>query len=184
MSPYQTLQEHLRRLPGKWLITGAAGFIGSHLVETLLRLQQNVVGLDNFATGSPENLESIREAVGASDWMRFRFLEADIRDLDSCRSACDGADYVLHQAALGSVPRSIKNPLDTHEVNISGFLNMGTAARHMGVKAFVYASSSAVYGDHPALPKQEDTLGRLLSPYALTKRVCELYAAFLCAATA
>ena len=176
MSPYQTVQEHLRRHPAKWLVTGAAGFIGSHLVETLLQLRQEVVGLDNFATGSPENLESIREAVGSSDWMRFRFLEADIRDLDACRSACEGVDYVLHQAALGSVPRSIKNPLDTHEVNLSGFLNMGIAARHTGVRAFVYASSSSVYGDHPALPKQEDTLGRLLSPYALTKRVSELYA--------
>jgi UDP-N-acetylglucosamine/UDP-N-acetylgalactosamine 4-epimerase len=176
VSSYKTLQERLRRQPGKWLVTGAAGFIGSHLIQELLELRQEVVGLDNFATGSRKNLEGVRAAVGKADWARFEFLEADIRDFEACLSACEGVDCVLHQAALGSVPRSIQNPLDTHEVNLSGFLNMRLAAREERVKAFVYASSSAVYGDHPALPKQEDTLGQVLSPYALTKRVSELYA--------
>jgi UDP-N-acetylglucosamine 4-epimerase len=158
------------------LVTGAAGFIGSHLVETLLKLGQQVVGLDNFATGSRRNLESVREAVRAGCWRSFLFLESDIRELDACRSACEGVDYVLHQAALGSVPRSIKQPLDTHEANISGSLNIQLAARDVGVKAFVYASSSAVYGDQADLPKREPCIGRALSPYALTKRVNELYA--------
>jgi UDP-N-acetylglucosamine 4-epimerase len=176
VTSYLTLQERLRRQPRKWLVTGAAGFIGSHLVEKLLEFRQEVVGLDNFATGSRTNLESVRHAVGPQAWAGFKFLEADIRDFEACLCACEGVDCVLHQAALGSVPRSIQNPLDTHEVNLSGFLNMRLAAREERVRAFVYASSSAVYGDHPALPKQEDTLGQVLSPYALTKRVSELYA--------
>ena len=176
MSAYQLLQEHLRQHPRKWLVTGAAGFIGSHLVETLLKLRQQVVGLDNFATGLRKNLESVREAVGTECWESFTFLESDIRDPEACRSACEGVDYVLHQAALGSVPRSIKQPLDTHEANISGSLNIHLAARDVGVKAFVFASSSAVYGDQAELPKREACIGQALSPYALTKRVNELYA--------
>jgi len=167
-----------QRIKGRsrtWLVTGSAGFIGSHLVENLLKLGQSVVGLDNFATGKRENLAHIRAAVGEA-WKNFRFIEGDIRSLDACRRACMGAEIVLHQAALGSVPRSIDDPIASSETNVMGFINMQVAARDAGVKRFVYASSSAVYGDHPALPKVEAITGRAMSPYGLTKWVNELYA--------
>lgn len=158
------------------LVTGAAGFIGSHLVEALLRGGGHVVGLDNFATGYQHNLDDVREQVGEEAWSRFRFVDGDIRDLEICRTACEGVNLVLHQAALGSVPRSIKDPLSTHEANVNGFVNMLLAARDAGAQRFVYASSSSVYGDHPALPKIEDQIGTPLSPYAVSKRINELYA--------
>jgi UDP-N-acetylglucosamine 4-epimerase len=176
MNPYNSLQEQLRADPKVWLITGVAGFIGSNLLETLLKLDQKVVGLDNFATGYQRNLDEVQALVSPSQWANFRFIEGDIRDLDDCKRACDGVAYVLHQAALGSVPRSIVDPLVSNAVNVSGFLNMLVAARDAKVKRFVYASSSATYGDHPALPKIEDAIGRPLSPYAVTKYVNELYA--------
>lgn len=162
--------------PKSWLVTGVAGFIGSNLLEKLLILGQRVVGLDNFATGHQSNLDGVRSAVGNDLWKRFRFFEGDIRSLDDCRKAVEGVDYVLHQAALGSVPRSIADPLTTNAANIDGFLNMLVAARDANVKRFVYAASSSTYGDHPDLPKQEDRIGRPLSPYAVTKYVNELYA--------
>jgi UDP-N-acetylglucosamine/UDP-N-acetylgalactosamine 4-epimerase len=159
-----------------WLVTGAAGFIGSHLVETLLAQHQHVVGLDNFSTGHRHNLEQVRESVGAEAWRRFRLLESDIVDPQACRLACEGVDLVLHQAALGSVPRSLADPQATHAANATGFLNMLVAARDAGVRRFVYAASSSTYGDHPGLPKVEDQIGRPLSPYAVTKLLNELYA--------
>lgn len=160
----------------RWLVTGVAGFIGSNLVEALLRLKQDVIGLDNFATGHRHNLDEVRTAVGSEAAARFHFIEGDIRNLETCRQACEGVDFVLHQAALGSVPRSIENPLATHAANLDGFLNMLVASRDAGNKRFVYAASSSTYGDHPALPKVEDVIGRPLSPYAVTKYVNELYA--------
>jgi UDP-N-acetylglucosamine 4-epimerase len=166
----------LRARPLRWLVTGSAGFIGSHLVEALLELGQHVVSLDNFATGHRRNLEEVRDAVGADGWARHAFREADIVDPDACRRACEGIDIVLHEAALGSVPRSIADPLQTHAANATGFLNMLVAARDAGVTRFVYAASSSTYGDHPGLPKVEDSIGRPLSPYAVTKLVDELYA--------
>ncbi|HET6762299.1 MAG TPA: SDR family oxidoreductase [Longimicrobiaceae bacterium] len=166
----------LRREPRTWLVTGAGGFIGSNLVEELLRLGQRVVGLDNFATGRRQNLPEIRALVGEDAWSRMRFIEGDIRDPATCAAACEGVDLVLHQAALGSVPRSIANPVATNQVNIDGFLNMLVAARDAKVERFVFAASSSTYGDHPALPKVEDRIGRPLSPYAVTKLVNELYA--------
>ena len=173
---YQSLQSQLRERPQTWLVTGAAGFIGSNLVETLLRLDQRVVGLDNFATGHRRNLDQLQALVSPAQAANFRFIEGDIRDLAACRQACDGVDRVLHQAALGSVPRSLADPITTNDVNISGFLNMLVASRDAGVKRFVYAASSSTYGDHPALPKVEDVIGKPLSPYAVTKYVNELYA--------
>ncbi len=173
MSPTQSLLPGIRR---RWLVTGAAGFIGSHLLETLLANGQDVVGLDNFATGHRSNLESVRAAVGEEAWRRHRFIEADIVDPAACGEACVGVDYVLHQAALGSVPRSIADPQATHAANATGFLNMLLAARDAKAKRFVYAASSSTYGDHPALPKVEDVIGRPLSPYAVTKYLNELYA--------
>ena len=173
---YDTLQAQLRQQPQVWLVTGAAGFIGSNLVETLLRLGQRVVGLDNFATGHRRNLDEVSALVGPQNWSRFTFIEGDIRDLATCQRACGGVDRVLHQAALGSVPRSLADPITTNDVNISGFLNMLVAARDAGVKRFVYAASSSTYGDHPGLPKVEDVIGKPLSPYAVTKYVNELYA--------
>jgi len=162
--------------PKTWLVTGAAGFIGSSLVEALLTGGQRVVGLDNFATGFRHNLDDVAARVGPEAAERFSLVEGDIRDGDACRRACAGADIVLHQAALGSVPRSVADPLTSHEVNVDGFVQMLLAARDAGVKRFVYASSSSVYGDHPALPKREDEIGTPLSPYAVTKRTNELYA--------
>jgi UDP-N-acetylglucosamine 4-epimerase len=162
--------------PQRWLVTGSAGFIGSHLLEELLKRGHEVVSMDNFATGHRQNLEEVRVAVGAVAWQRHRFMEADIRDAGACREACAGVDLVLHQAALGSVPRSIEDPLLTHAANATGFLNMLVAARDAKVRRFVYAASSSTYGDHPGLPKVESTIGRPLSPYAVTKYVNELYA--------
>ena len=202
---YETVKRKLKRHPRTWLVTGCAGFIGSHLIETLLRLNQNVVGLDNFATGHRKNLELVRKEVGEKAWKRFHFIRGDIRKLADCCRAFGlktphpalrtqhplpstqhqkfktlnsrfKIDIVLHQAALGSVPRSIKDPLTTHEVNVTGFVNMLMAARHAGVKRFVYASSSSVYGDSTILPKREDRIGRQLSPYAVSKYANELYA--------
>ena len=166
----------LAREPRTWLVTGAAGFIGSNLVEALLGLGQRVVGLDNFSTGHRHNLEQVREAVGTSAWQRFQFIEGDIRDLATCKRACEGVDYVLHQAALGSVPRSIEDPIASHDANVTGFLHMLVAARDAKVKRFVYAASSAAYGDWPGLPKVEDTIGRPLSPYGAGKHMNEIYA--------
>jgi UDP-N-acetylglucosamine 4-epimerase len=166
---FSALKESLAREPKAWTVTGAAGFIGSHLVEHLLRLGQSVTGFDNFATGHRRNLEGARKLVGEAAWSHFRFLEGDVRDLEACRTAVAGADYVLHQAALGSVPRSIADPLTTHAVNVDGTLNMLTAARDAKVKRMVYASSSSIYGDEPNLPKREERVGKPLSPYALTK---------------
>lgn len=176
MNRYQRLQQELPARPRTWLVTGCAGFIGSNLVETLLMLDQTVVGLDNFATGHRRNLDEVAATVGAQRWARFKLLEGDIRDLATCQAACTGVDYVLHQAALGSVPRSLKDPLTTNEVNITGFLNMLSSAREAGTTSFVYAASSSTYGDHPALPKVEEHIGKPLSPYAVTKYVNELYA--------
>jgi UDP-N-acetylglucosamine 4-epimerase len=173
MSDASSILSGIRR---RWLVTGAAGFIGSHLLETLLANGQDVVGLDNFATGHRRNLESVRAAVGEEAWHRHRFIEADIVDPAACAAACAGVDVVLHQAALGSVPRSIADPQATHAANATGFLNMLVAARDAKVARFVYAASSSTYGDHPALPKVEDVIGRPLSPYAVTKVLNELYA--------
>lgn len=168
--------QQLAGAPKRWLVTGCAGFIGSNLLEALLRNEQEVVGLDNFATGHAENLEEVRALVGEQAWSRFHFVEGDIRDLAVCHEVCAGVDFVLHQAALGSVPRSLADPLTTNAVNITGQLNMLVAARDAGVERFIYAASSSTYGDHPALPKVEDQIGRPLSPYAVTKYVNELYA--------
>jgi UDP-N-acetylglucosamine 4-epimerase len=176
MTPYQHLLQELPRSPKSWLVTGVAGFIGSNLLEALLKLNQRVVGLDNFATGYQHNLDEVRSLVSVEQWAKFRFIEGDIRDLPDCQSACKGVDYVLHQAALGSVPRSLADPINTNSVNISGFLNMLVAARDAKVESFTYAASSSTYGDHPALPKFEDNIGKPLSPYAVTKYVNELYA--------
>lgn len=176
MSRYEQIKNELRLKPRKWLVTGCAGFIGSNLIETLLGLDQTVVGLDNFATGHPHNLDEVQSSVDALQWARFTFIEGDIRDAEMCARAVQDVDYVLHQAALGSVPRSIADPVTTNAVNISGFLNMLVAARDAKVSAFVYAASSSTYGDHPALPKVEDQIGKPLSPYAVTKYVNELYA--------
>ncbi len=172
---FKRLQE-LESDPKVWLITGVAGFIGSNLLETLLRHKQKVVGLDNFATGHRHNLEGVRAAVGTKAWELFSFVEGDIRDFSSCESAMSGVDIVLHQAALGSVPRSIRQPRETNSVNIDGFVNILVAAQQQKVNRVVYAASSSTYGDHPGLPKVEDTIGKPLSPYAVTKYVNEMYA--------
>lgn len=176
MNQYQTVCKQLQQTPKTWLVTGVAGFIGSNLLETLLKLNQKVVGLDNFATGHQYNLDEVQSQVSAEQWANFRFIKGDIRNLVDCQQACAGVDYVLHEAALGSVPRSITDPITTNETNISGFLNMLTAARDAGVSSFTYAASSSTYGDHPALPKVEEHIGNPLSPYAVTKYVNELYA--------
>jgi len=173
---FEQLKERLKSSPSRWLVTGCAGFIGSHLLETLLQLNQKVVGLDNLSTGHQRNLDEVRISVSPRQWEGFQFIKADIRDPASCSEACRGVDYVLHQAALGSVPRSLADPLTTNASNIDGFLNMLVAARDANVKRFVYAASSSTYGDHPDLPKVEDKIGRPLSPYAVTKLVNELYA--------
>ena len=174
---YEALQASLRASPRRWLVTGVAGFIGSNLLETLLALDQNVVGLDNFATGHQRNLDQIRSTLAPARWSRFRFIQGDIRVAEDCRRACEGVDIVLHQAAIGSVPRSIADPVTTNAVNIDGFLNMLVAARDAGIGRFIYAASSSTYGDHPGLPKVEERIGAPLSPYAVTKYVNELYAA-------
>jgi UDP-N-acetylglucosamine 4-epimerase len=176
MNRYESVRNQLLAEPKTWLITGVAGFIGSNLLEHLLLLDQQIVGLDNFSTGKRSNLNEVRNSVSENQRQRFKFVEGDIRDLSTCREVCSGVDYVLHEAALGSVPRSIEDPIAANESNVSGFLNMLVAARDTGTKRFVYAASSSTYGDHPALPKREDTIGKPLSPYAVTKYVNELYA--------
>ncbi len=176
MTTYPQLLGTLPSNPKTWLITGVAGFIGSNLLEHLLKLNQRVIGLDNFATGHQHNLDEVRSLVSEEQRARFQFIEGDIRNLDDCARACEGVDYVLHQAALGSVPRSLNDPITTNAANITGFLNMLVAARDAGVKSFTYAASSSTYGDHPALPKVEENIGKPLSPYAVTKYVKELYA--------
>lgn len=176
MTKYEKLQNELRQTPRRWLVTGVAGFIGSNLLEALLKLDQHVVGLDNFSTGFQHNLNQVQRLVSDKQWQRFSFVQGDIRDLATCRNLCGQVDFVLHQAALGSVPRSIDDPLLTNENNLTGFLNMLVAARDARVQRFVYAASSSTYGDHPDLPKVEDKIGKPLSPYAVTKYVNELYA--------
>jgi UDP-N-acetylglucosamine 4-epimerase len=195
MTAYTQLQTRLQSEPYTWLITGVAGFIGSNLLETLLKLNQRVVGLDNFATGHQRNLDEVQTLVTPAQWANFHFVQGDIRNLENCQRAMlfhplpleegrgEGSpnysipvEIVLHQAALGSVPRSVADPITTNATNISGFLNMLVAARDAKVKRFVYAASSSTYGDHPALPKVEDNIGKPLSPYAVTKYVNELYA--------
>lgn len=176
MSQYQTVCKQLQHAPKTWLVTGVAGFIGSNLLETLLKLNQKVVRLDNFATGHQHNLDEVQNLVSAEQWANFKFYEGDIRNLENCHKVCANVDYVLHQAALGSVPRSIADPITTNAANITGFLNMLVAARDAKVSSFTYAASSSTYGDHPALPKVEEDIGNPLSPYAVTKYVNELYA--------
>ena len=176
MTRYKQVQKELKISPKTWLITGVAGFIGSNLLERLLNLGQVVVGLDNFSTGYQRNLDEVKSLVPETAWENFTFFEGDIRDIESCRKAVKNVDYVLHQAALGSVPRSINDPITSNEVNVSGHLNMLMASKDEGVESFVYAASSSTYGDHPDLPKQEDKIGNPLSPYAVTKYVNELYA--------
>ena len=180
MTKYEKLQEYLKNNQSIWLITGVAGFIGSNLLEKLLILNQKVVGLDNFDTGYQHNIdqaiEDAENATGKSLSGNFNFIKGDIRELKDCQKACSGVDYVLHQAALGSVPRSIEDPINTNRANIDGFLNMLVVAKDAKVKRFVYAASSSTYGDHPDLPKVEDRIGNPLSPYAVTKVVNELYA--------
>lgn len=173
---YDEVKSKLIANPKTWLVTGVAGFIGSNLLETLLLLDQNVIGLDNLATGHKHNLDEVKTLVSSQQWANFTFFKGDICDFETCKKAAQGVDYVLHQAALGSVPRSIADPILTNSANVSGFLNMLTAAKDQGVKNFVYAASSSTYGDHPALPKVEENIGNPLSPYAVTKYVNELYA--------
>ena len=176
MSAYDQLQKELKAAPKTWLITGVAGFIGSNLLEALLQLNQRVVGLDNLATGKKQNLDEVKALVSPEQWGGFRFIQGDIGDLAVCREACAGVDFVLHEAALGSVPQSMTDPLGCHRSNVTGFLNMLIAARDAKVKRFVYASSCAVYGDDPGLPKVEEKQGKPLSPYAATKAMNEVYA--------
>jgi len=176
MNSYRQLKQQLNGETKAWLVTGVAGFIGSNLLEALLKLDQRVTGLDNFSTGRPENLDEVEQSVSSEQWKRFTLLEADICDKEACQKACAGVDRVLHHAALGSVPRSIENPLLSHDINVTAFLNLLQAARESGVERFVYASSSSVYGDEPALPKIEGRIGRSLSPYAATKVMNEIYA--------
>jgi UDP-N-acetylglucosamine 4-epimerase len=169
------VQAELQTSPKTWLITGVAGFIGSNLLESLLKLEQRVVGLDNFSTGRKNNLEEVKASVSTGQWKRFRFEEGDIADANDCERACSGVDFVLHQAALGSVPASLADPAKCHRSNVTGFLNLLNAARAAAVAGFVYASSSAVYGDEPTLPKVEDKIGQPLSPYAASKWMNEIY---------
>ncbi len=173
---YEKIKDELQKSPKKWLITGVAGFIGSNLLETLLKLDQTIVGLDSFVTGHQHNLDEVENEVSKEQWQRFTLIKGDIRNLDDCKKAVKNTDYVLHQAALGSVPRSIEDPITTNESNLTGFLNMLVAARDANVSSFTYAASSSTYGDHPALPKIEENIGKPLSPYAVTKVVNELYA--------
>ena len=179
MTAYEDLQIDLRAHPKTWMITGVAGFIGSNLLETLLKLDQNVIGIDNFVTGFQRNLDQVAEAVTPEQWSRFRFVKGDICDRDDCLDACNGAEIILHQAAINSAPRSIDDPYTSHHVNVDGFVTLFLAARDSGVKRFVYASSSTVYGDDARLPKVEENIGRPLSPYGATKQMGEQYAYIL-----
>jgi len=176
MVPYKEIQNQLKSQPKTWLITGAAGFIGSHLLEALLKMNQSVVGLDSFSTGYEANLENVKSVVSHEQWSRFHFIKGDIRSMEECQKATKGVEIVLHHAALGSVPHSIEDPILANQNNVDGFLNVLVAARDSKVKSFVYAASSATYGDNNDLPKTEDKIGRSLSPYAVTKLVNELYA--------
>ncbi|MEL7594491.1 NAD-dependent epimerase/dehydratase family protein [Aeromonas veronii] len=176
MSRYDIIQQQLLDSPKAWLVTGVAGFIGSNLLEKLLKMNQTVIGLDNFSTGHKYNLDEVRSLVSTEQWTRFHFIKGDIRDYSTCQQAVKNVDYVLHQAALGSVPRSIADPITTNATNITGFLNMLHASKEAQVQSFTYAASSSTYGDHPALPKVEENIGNPLSPYAVTKYVNELYA--------
>lgn len=176
MSRFDIIKDELREKPKKWLVTGVAGFIGSNLLEALLEINQFVIGIDNFITGYPHNLDDVKRAAGPEKWRNFEFIEGDIRSSEDCRRACSGVDYVLHQAALGSVPRSIDDPITTNMCNVDGFLQMLVASLKAGVKRFVFASSSSVYGDSPKSPKVEDEIGAALSPYAASKLVNEIYA--------
>jgi len=176
MNTYEKLKVELLTKQNTWLITGVAGFIGSNLLEALLKLNQRVVGLDNFATGNQSNLNEVKTLVGSANWSNFNFINGDIQNFKNCQDACFGVDYILHQAALGSVSRSIEDPLSTNFVNVTGFLNMLLAAKEAKVKRFVYAASSSSYGDHPGLPKIEEKIGKPLSPYAVSKYANELYA--------
>lgn len=175
MDTFKLVEQQLRSEPKKWVVTGVAGFIGSNLLEALLKLDQLVIGLDNFSTGHLRNLEDVKNLVTPEQWAGFQFVEGDVCDLGTCREVCKSSDYVLHQAALGSVPRSIEDPISTNKSNIDGFLNMLVAARDSGVERFVYAASSSTYGDSLDLPKVEDKIGNPLSPYAVTKLVNEIY---------
>ncbi|MEH6784683.1 MAG: NAD-dependent epimerase/dehydratase family protein [Alcanivorax jadensis] len=172
---YGQAKADLKARPKTWLVTGVAGFIGSNLLETLLSLGQSVVGIDNFATGHQHNLDEVQREVSKEQWARFTFIAGDIRNLEDCKKAVTGVDFVLHQAALGSVPRSINDPISTNQANVDGFLNMLVASKDVGVRSFIYAASSSTYGDHPDLPKVEDKIGSPLSPYAVTKYINELY---------
>ncbi|MEM9479677.1 MAG: NAD-dependent epimerase/dehydratase family protein, partial [Verrucomicrobiota bacterium] len=176
MTAFANLKDELSKAPRRWLVTGAAGFIGSNLVEALLKLDQEVVGLDNFSTGYQRNLDHVQNIVTRSQWSRFNFIDGDIRTAETCAEVCKGTEFVLHQAALGSVPRSVADPATTNDSNVNGFLNMMVAARDAKVEGLVYASSSSVYGDHPDLPKVEEVTGKVLSPYAGTKQFNEIYA--------
>jgi UDP-N-acetylglucosamine 4-epimerase len=176
MADFSEMQNRLRAAPQTWLVTGVAGFIGSNLLETLLRLDQRVVGLDNFSTGYQRNLVQVQELVGVKQWSRFRLLQGDISDLAVCQAACAGVDFALHEAALGSVPGSMADPAKTNQSNVTGFLNMLIAARDNKIRRLVYASSSAVYGDDPEMPKTEEKIGHSLSPYAASKLIDEVYA--------
>lgn len=176
MNTYESLKLNLLSSQRTWLITGVAGFIGSNLLEALLKINQKVIGIDNFSTGYQRNLVEVQKIVTREQWHNFSFMQADICRLADCQIACSGVDYVLHQAALGSVPRSVEDPITTNASNVTGFLNMLVAARNSNVRRFVYAASSSTYGDHPSLPKVEEHIGKPLSPYAVTKYVNELYA--------
>src|SRR5271165_543211 len=176
MTQYEVAKRQLKSAPRNWAISGAAGFIGSNLLETLLKLDQRVTGLDNFVTGHERNLDEVKRLVEPAQWARFDFIEGDVCAIEDCVRVCKDADYVSHQAALGSVTRSLADPIATNATNVTGFLNMLVAARDAKVRRFVYASSSSTYGDHPGLPKVEDAIGKPLSPYAVTKCANELYA--------
>lgn len=176
MNTYEVLKKHLNSNQYKWLITGVAGFIGSNLLEVLLKNNQLVIGIDNFSTGNKYNLDEVQNLLTQKQWRNFRLIQSDICNFSACETACKNVDFVLHQAALGSVPRSVEDPISSNASNVSGFLNMIVAARNAHIKRFVYAASSSTYGDHPALPKIEDQIGKPLSPYAVTKYVNELYA--------
>lgn len=176
MSAYEIIKRELKSAPKRWLVTGVAGFIGSNLLEALLRADQEVVGLDNFSTGKASNLTEALSFASVTQRLRFSFVQGDIRNPDTCKQVCSGAHFILHHAALGSVPRSLEDPIGSHDSNVSGFINMLVAARDAKVERFVYASSSSVYGDNPDMPKVENVTGRPLSPYAATKGMNELYA--------